>query len=177
MARPQKLNEDQIAEARRRYCGGEPLSSLAAAFDVTKPTIAKFVSFHRKEIEETAKQIVDTEERLAALPLSGRLEAIELADELRAISRNLAGSARHSSFTSFRLSAIAGKQVEKINVDDPMESQEVLQCISALTKMSNDAANLPLALLNINKSNGKDKQADTEEFDGRVLVYLPENGR
>ena len=58
-----------------------------------------------------------------------------------------------------------------------MESQEVLQCISALTKMSNDAANLPLALLNINKSNGKDKQADTEEFDGRVLVYLPENGR
>ena len=47
---------------------------------------------------------------------------------------------RHSSFTSFRLSAIAGKQVDKINVDDPMESQEVLQCISALTKMSNDAA-------------------------------------
>ena len=42
--------------------------------------------------------------------------------------------------------------------------------------MSNDAANLPLALLNINKSNGKDKQADTDG-DGRVLVYLPENGR
>ena len=109
------------AEAQRRSdCGGEaqilrgePLSSFAAAFGVQSRPSQNLFLFIGKKIEETAKQIVDTEERLAALPLSGRLEAIELADELRAISRNLAGSARHSSFTSFRLSAIAGKQVER----------------------------------------------------------------
>ena len=59
-----------------------------------------------------------------------------------------------------------------------MESQEVLQCISALTKMSNDAASLPLALLHINRASGKDVLKD-DDGDGkdRVLVYLPDNGR
>ena len=146
---------------------------------MARATVRDVVVARAAEIKEVANQIIATEERFNALSLSGRLEAIELADELRAISRNLAGSARHSSMTSFRLSAIAGKQVDKINVDDPMESQEVLQCISALTKMSNDAASLPLSLLNLNKASGKDvlKDDDGDGEKDRVLVYLPDNGR
>ena len=45
--------------------------------------------------------------------------------------------------------------------------------------MSNDAANLPLSLLNINRASGKDVLKD-DDGDGEkigVLVYLPDNGR
>ena len=53
----------------------------------------------------------------------------------------------------------------------------MLQCISALTKMSNDAASLPLSLLNLNKASGKDVAYDDDGEKDRVLVYLPDNGR
>jgi Helix-turn-helix domain of resolvase. len=179
MGRPKALTEEQIEDAKKKHVGGESISSIAKRLGVARATVRDVVVARAAEIKEVANQIIATEERFNALSLSGRLEAIELADELRAISRNLAGSARHSSMTSFRLSAIAGKQVDKINVDDPMESQEVLQCISALTKMSNDAASLPLSLLNLNKASGKDvlKDDDGDGEKDRVLVYLPDNGR
>ena len=96
----------------RRYCG-RAVEFTCCCFGVTKPTIAKICFFFIGKMKKPQKQIVDTEERLAALPLSGRLEAIELADELRAISRNLAGSADTAALPRFALSAIAGKQVER----------------------------------------------------------------
>ena len=177
--RPPVLTKEQIEEANKLHLGGASIRSLSRKFGVAEKTIKSAVIPRCVEIRECAEQIVLTEERLAALPLSSQIQVIELADELRAISRNLAGSARHSSMTSFRLSAIAGKQVDKIDIENPMASQEILQCISALTKMSNDAASLPLSLLNLNKASGKDvlKDDDGDGEKDRVLVYLPENGR
>ena len=105
------------------------------------------------------------------MPIAAQIEAIELADELRAISRNLAGSARHGSYTSFRLSSIAAKQVDKIDPENPMESQETLQAISALTKMSNDASALGMQLLNANKASiDKDQGAEPVRVITRRII-------
>lgn len=91
---------------------------------------------------------------LRSLPVSAQLVAVDLAMALRTISGNLAQAAALNSGLSLRLSGIAAAQADKISEDDPMESQEHLQAISALTKMSNDAMNLPLALVAASNKTG-----------------------
>jgi len=64
---------------------------------------------------------------------------------------HLAGAAKFGSATAHRLAGIAHAQVAKIDDADPMESQVVLQGISALTKIANDASQIGVNLLNANK--------------------------
>lgn len=61
------------------------------------------------------------------------------------LSSNLAGSASYGAAIAQRLAELAHSQLCKINIDAPMESQEELQAISALIKMSNDAQKIGLA--------------------------------
>lgn len=151
MGRPSKLNDRQWEEIGKRLRAGEKEPDLAKEFKVsTRLIYSRFSSLNAK-IKTVANQIVRVEENLKALPISSQIAVISLADELRSISINLAGAAKNGSVTAFKLSGIAGKQVDKINPDDPMESQETLQAISALTKMSNDAAQLGMNLINVNK--------------------------
>jgi hypothetical protein len=76
---------------------------------------------------------------------------MSVLNELRAISNNLATAARFGSKTAMDLSIIANEQVSKINADDPMDSAEVLQGISALTKIANESASIGINLINSNK--------------------------
>ena len=152
MARPSKLTEKQWAEIERRALAGESVRALAKTYGVGEATIrGRGVSAQVAEIKDVAKQIVRVEESLASMSVSAQVSAHSLAAELREISTNLAGAARHGSKTAYRLSEIAALQIDKINSDDPMESQEHLQAISSLTRMSNDAASLSVGLLAANK--------------------------
>jgi hypothetical protein len=88
---------------------------------------------------------------LAVLPVAQQYQAISLAEKLRNISSNLASAAEYGAATAHRLQAIAHAQVQKIDDADPMNSQEQLQAISALTKISNDSAKLGTDLISANK--------------------------
>lgn len=74
-----------------------------------------------------------------------------MADDMRTISTHLSGAARFDAATAHRLAGIANAQVDKVDDSNPMESQEVLQAISTLTKMSNEAARIGVDLINASK--------------------------
>jgi hypothetical protein len=76
-----------------------------------------------------------------------------LAEELRSISVNLAGAARHGAATAHRLAGIANVKAAAIDADAPLTdvSLTTMRGIAALTRIANDAAATGLTLLNSNK--------------------------
>ena len=152
MGRKSKLTDKQWAEIERRLIDGEKPASLAKGFGIDRAAITRRFSQQVRNVKDVAEQIVKTEIALRALPVSQQVHAISLADELRAISTNLAGAAKNGSHLAFRLSSIAVEQIGKVDSTNPMDSQEQLQAISALTKMANESASLGMALMVANKS-------------------------
>ena len=160
MARPSKLTDKQWSEVERRHLAGETLRGLAKEFGVTDTAIRKRISSQTKEIKEVAAQIVATEQRFAALPVSSQISARTLADELKAISHHMASAAKYSAMTSHRLSALANVETDKIDDANPLSNEAALKGVAALTRMSNDAAVVPLGLMNANKEMLKEQPSD-----------------
>ena len=151
MGRPSKLTEKQWGEIAGRMASGESVRALGREFGVSDGAIRLRLSAQVSEIKDIANQILATEGRLKAMPIAAQVTTHNLANQLRSISGHLAGAANYSAATAHRLAAIANAQVDKIDDANPMESQEILQGISALTKMSNDAGMIPLGLLKATK--------------------------
>ena len=151
MGRPSKLSPDQWREVERRLNAGESAAVLSREFGVSQPVISNRFSKVLKEVRKTAEAIAESQNMLAVLPVAQQYQAISLAEKLRNISSNLASAAEYGAATAHRLQAIAHAQVQKIDDADPMNSQEQLQAISALTKISNDSAKLGTDLINANK--------------------------
>lgn len=150
MGRPSKLTDEQWRDIDARLLKGEHGRSLAREFNVSEAAIRKRFGAH-KQIKAVANQLVTAEMALESLPLGARVSARTLADDLKDISRHLAGAAKFGAATAHRLSGIANAQVDKIDDANPMESQETMQAISALTKMANDASSIGVNLINANK--------------------------
>ena len=113
--RPSKLSEKQWNALGERMRRGESVTSLAKEFKVSTRQIYARLSAVNEEIKKAANQILATESTLQSLPIEHKIAAINLADELRIISANLAGAAKLGSITSFRLAGIAARQVDKID--------------------------------------------------------------
>lgn len=152
MGRPSKLSPDQWRELERRLNAGESATVLSREFDVSQGLISQRFSKISKEVKKTAEAIAESQNMLAVLPVAQQYQAISLAEKLRNISTNLASAAEYGAATAHKLQAIAHAQVKKIDEADPMNSQEQLQAISALTRISNDSARLGTDLINANKA-------------------------
>lgn len=100
-----------------------------------------------------------------------------MVDELKAISMHLAGAAKYGSATAHRLAGIANGQVAKIDDANPMESTEVLQGISALTKMANESSTIGLTLLAANRDAMKQASQDQPVLPVRVFVRVEDASR
>ena len=151
MGRPSKLSPDQWREVERRLNAGESAAVLSREFGVSQPVISNRFSKVSKEVRKTAEAIAESQNMLAVLPVAQQYQAISLAEKLRNISSNLASAAEYGAATAHRLQAIAHAQAQNIDDADPMNSQEQLQAISALTKISNDSAKLGTDLISANK--------------------------
>ncbi len=125
--------------------------ALSREFNVSQGLISQRFSKTSKEVRNAAEKIAEGQNALANLPANLQHQAISLAEKLRNISANLASAAEYGAATAHRLQAIAHAQVQKIDDADPMNSQEQLQAISALTKISNDSAKLGTDLISANK--------------------------
>ena len=156
MARKSPLSEKKWEALRKEFEAGKSGRSLADKYGVSESAIRKRFSARTKAVKAVANQLFVAESALAALPMQAQISARTLADELKAISMNLAGAGRLGSMTSHRLAKIANDQVDKIDEIDPMLSQDVLQGIAALTKMANESSVIPMNLLNANKELLKD---------------------
>ena len=134
MARPSKLTDAQWESISKRLIAGESAASLAREFKVSAASISVRVSKRLETVKSVAAQIVSTDRSLSFLNASEQIAAISLADELKAISKHRAGSARYGAMSSQRLSGIAHGQVEKIDDADPINatSMETLKGIAVL---------------------------------------------
>lgn len=153
MARPSKLTDAQWEKIGKRLLAGESASSLAREFGIGKATISERFANRIKSVKDAANQIVAAESALSKLNVSEQIAARSLADDLKAISQHLAGAARFGAATAHRLSGIAHSKVAEIDDSAPMsgESTETLKGIAVLTKMANEASEIPLGLLKANK--------------------------
>lgn len=171
MGRTSKLTEKQWAEIDRRLISGESAAALAKEFKVDRAAISRKFSQQIKTVKNVANQLLEAEVALHALPIAQQISAIAIADQMRSISGHMGGAANYSAATAHQLAARANAQVYKIDDANPMESQEVLQGISALTKMSNDASHIPLNLLKINKTMPEDEKQESTPI-GKIIVEV-----
>lgn len=164
MGRPSKLTPAQWAEVERRLLAGETARKLGAEFGVAESAIRKRFGAHQSvsaqsaRVQIAAQKLADANTALEALPIAQRQVAIDLADELREISRHLAAAARFGSATAHRLAGIAHAKVQEIDDAAPLtgDSVESLKGVAALTRMANDAAQVGLNLLKANEDTIKE---------------------
>jgi len=151
MGRPSKLTEKQWEQISKRLLAGEKASHLAREFKVSPANISERFSEKNSEIKSIANQVLAADNALRSLPISEQIATLSLVDDMRSISTHLSGAARYGASTAHRLMGIANAQVEKVDDANPMDSQEVLQAISALTKISNESAKTGIDLINASK--------------------------
>ena len=156
MGRKSKLNEKQWAEVQRRMLDGEPIRALAREFGVSEGSLRAQKSKRVETIKEVANQVVATECAIKSLDFDAQCAVNDYASKLRAMASNLLSAAHSGSVTSARLAAIAEKESQKINQDEPMESAEQLQAIAALNRLGNDAAAIGLQVIKLNQDAIKD---------------------
>lgn len=153
MGRPSKLTEKQWAAIGARLLKGEKAAKLAREFKVSPTTISERFSKRVSEVRNVAGQLVEAEQALRSLPIAEQVSALNLADEMRAISTHLAGAAKYGAATAHRLSGIAHAKVQEIDDAAPLdeESLESLKGVAVLTRMANESSTIGLNLLNANK--------------------------
>lgn len=153
MARPSKLTDAQWEKIGKRLLTGDSAASLAREFNVSKATLSARFSERIRNVKDAANQIVAAEAALGKLNVSEQIAARSLADDLKAISEHLAGAARYGAATAHRLSGIAHGKVAMIDGAAPMDEESLvtMKGIAALTRMANEAAEIPLNLIKSNK--------------------------
>lgn len=164
MGRPSKLTEAQWEEVRKRLLAGEKAADLSREYGVSKTRISERVSKRVENIKTVANQIVAAEVSLRSLPVSEQNDALSLADDLKSISKHLAGAGRYGAATAHRLSGIAHMKVSEIDDAKPLddESLAALKGIAVLTRMANESSEIGLNLLRANK--------DVEASDNEVKI-------
>lgn len=162
MGRPSKLTEKQWAEISKRLLAGEKGRALAREFGVSETAIRGRLSSQTKEIKTVANQVFAAESAFKALPVTSQIAVRNFADDLHAMNMHMAGAGKFNSATAHRLAGIANGQVDKIDSVNPMESQEVLQGIAAMLKLSNEAAVIPIGLMKANADQMRASQVDKD---------------
>ena len=113
-----------------------------------------------------AAKVCAAEEALDTLPLLKQRQVFEMVADLRGIASNLTAAAHLGSQTAHKLARIAAGQVDRVveaakEGKDPMESAEILQGVSALGKLANEAGRMGLELLTANRERLAADEANT----------------
>ena len=107
-----------------------------------------------------------------SLTLSEQVAAISLASRLRSTLEHMASAAEYAAATTHKFLAMANTQAMKVDEVDPMKSLEVLKGIGVLTKLANDSAAVPTALINGSKDAVKQVQQENQPLPMRVVVQI-----
>ena len=160
--RPSKLTSRQWEEIRRRLAAGESTSALAREFKVSKATISGRCSQKVERLKTLASKKISVDAEFDHLPISEQAAVINLVDQMKATTTNLATAARHGSATSARLAQIANRKA--VQLDPAAPDPDDLRMVSALIQTSNQAATIGTAMLTVTKNDPQAKPAvDPEE--------------
>lgn len=176
MGRKSSLSDKQWCEIESRLIAGEKAAQLAIEFGINRAAISRKFSQQIATVKSVANQIVAAEDALKSLPVAQQISAINLADQMRAISGHLAGAANYGAATAHRLSGIANAKVLLIDDGAPLSpaSLDELKGIAVLTRLANDAAAIPLGLLKANKElvDDMNKRGAPEDELGSILAEI-----
>jgi len=153
MGRKSALTDKQWAQIEKRLLDGEKAAQLAEEYGINRSQITRKFSAQIATVKTVANQLVDAERALHSLPVAQQISAISLADSLRAISGHLAGAANYGAATAHRLAGIANMKVLEVDDAKPLDDagREVLRDVAVLSKMANEASEIPMNLLKANK--------------------------
>lgn len=98
-------------------------------------------------MQAVAGKLIDAESDFDALSVSDQHRVMTMLDGLNRISDNLLQTAYFGSKTANRLAMIAHNQAMLVNLDEPMETSEILQGVAALNKLASEAAKPALDLI------------------------------
>lgn len=172
MGRKSKLTDAQWDQIGKRLLKGEKARPLAREFGISEAAIRARFSARTSQVKAVANQILATEQALKGLDVSSQIDAVNLANELRAISMHLAGAARFGAATAHRLAGIANGQVALVDDAEPEKSSVALGRIGVLTKLVNEAGAMGLNLLASNKDQVKLANQDAPVTPVKVTVQV-----
>lgn len=152
MGRKSSLTDKQWEQiGKRLLVGKESARSIAREFGISEAAVRRKFPAQRKDVKDVANQIVATDAALRALPIASQIDALTLADELKAISMHMASAAKYSSASSHRLAMMANGVLERVDPASPMKSHEDLTAFAALKKLANMSSVIPIGLMSANK--------------------------
>ena len=167
MGRPSNLTAGQWAKVEQRLKDGDKsLRAVALEFGVSPASVSKRFAPEKKHLKDVAAKVCAAEEALDTLPLLKQRQVFEMVADLRGIASNLTAAAHLGSQTAHKLARIAAGQVDRVveaakEGKDPMESAEILQGVSALGKLANEAGRMGLELLTANRERLAADEANT----------------
>jgi len=177
--RPKKeLTEAQWKDiVRRAIIDGVTPYALGKEYGVPASTIRSRLKGEKiAPIVPVANQLASAATEMQKMDSFAQALTFSLSHRLCNISNDLAEIGELGTGTGKTLFAIAASQKLKINIDDPMESQEVLQAIGALTELGNKSAIIGREMLNNNKAI-MDRMTAGENDKNKLVVIggLPDN--
>ncbi len=149
MGRTSKLSQDAWAQIERRLAGGAGVRMLAREFAIDPAAISRRFPQQSQHLRAIARRLADVQNDVAALPVQQQHLVLQLADELRHITRNLTGAARAGSATARALSERAYSQAQQIDrcASSTETAMAALEGVGALTRCANEAASIGLKVL------------------------------
>jgi predicted DNA-binding protein YlxM (UPF0122 family) len=151
MAAIPKISEKQKKEIAARYELGESMRKIALSYNVTEGAIRKLVGTHIKPLKAVAKQLATAELAMESFSIGTQVKIRTMTDTLKGITEHISSAAEYSARNAHRLSVIANGQIDKIDEVDPMLTEDAMRSVAALTKMANEASQIPINLLNASK--------------------------
>jgi hypothetical protein len=153
MVFPAKIAPSQWVEIERRATAGESTSSLAREFGVSESSLRKrgIAQGKARKVRAVAEKLAAAQQELAALPVDQQHLAVSLAEELRAVSANLARAARYGSATAQRLAQAAHDEIQRAEVSDAGLDEVTLRTVAMITRTANEAGQLGVQLLKGNE--------------------------
>jgi len=170
MGRKSSLTEKQWSEIGKRLLQNESARSLAREFGTSEASVRRKFPSQRKDVKTVANQIVAAEAAFRQLPISSQIDALNLVDELKAISTHLASAGKYGAATAHRLMGIAHNKVAEIDDAQPLDEESIksLKGIAVLTRMANESSEIGINLLRANK----EVEANTNEV--KIIGGLPD---
>lgn len=152
MPRLTDLTEKQWAKIKTRMMANEPVRALAREFGISEGAIRKRFGARAKKIKTLANQLVTAEKEIEKEDVGTQAEVRSYADRLRRIMDNMSDGAEHGAATYAKAARMAKAALDRVDEDNPMDYVEHIQAASALTRVANDAATVPLVVIKHHES-------------------------
>lgn len=150
MGRKSKTTPEQDQRLIERHLAGESIRSLAKEVGISEASLRAKISAQSSQIKTAAKHIVAAEQSLTKMTISAQITARTIASKmLRSLDMVATGNELMGG-SYMRLAMAHNAQAQKIDEVNPMTgkgSAEALVAMSALGKLANQAAEIPMRML------------------------------